>query len=359
MKHRWLLAAFLFSCALSIGAQTAVPSSAYQRADAALAAPDTLSSFLAESTSRSWYPGLESYVLKKARQMVIEDRLEQAQTVTLAVIDNNFDNVEAVDLYQSIQKSMARKKQQETQAAEKEALDTFRQQAAQAKIKQDVAKTYQSVTNKTSGKTIYLDQSFNQHYRTWNWDFLLELVNANMDMTMPGETAYKYGLGLAGSAVRHGETVTLGLEADASSSFVTLAGSPSVDWTAGAVGFIGSTNLHFALRAGFRQLSYSLGNPDLESLSFPTPVAGFALRDVPFGEGNRFRWSVDWYAGHLYTPGITAAGATDMVFSFRMADLQDFDIHFYAGIHDTLVVKSADIRNDARLSLAIGVGDYE
>lgn len=359
MKRSWLAVAFLSSFLGVLGAQSLVPDSIYRQADEAITSPEKLSSLLAGSSSKPWFPGLESYVLKKARQLVIDDRLPEAKAATLAVIDNNLDNTEAVDLYQTIEKAEARKQKEAAAAAEKQALDTFRQQAAQAKVKQDVAKTYQSVTNKASGKTIYLDQSFNQHYRTWNWDFRLNLANIDLNLTLPGDTAYKYGLGLDASLVRHGESVTVGGEVDASSSFVAVSGPSTVDWTAGGVLFFSGAEGHFALRTGFRVIDLGLGNPDIEEINFPTPILGFALRDIVMGEGNRFRWSVDWYPGHLYTPGMVVAGGTDLSLAFRMADLQDFDIHFYAGIHDTILVRNADIRNISRLSLAIGVGDYE
>lgn len=359
MKQRWLIAAALLFLALTVGAQSVVPDSVYGDLDAALASPTELTALLSKSSKYPWYPKAEAYVLKKARQLVIDNRLSEAKAVSLAVIDNNLDNSDAVELYQSIEKAEARNQKEADAQAEKAVVEAFRQQASQAKVKQEVAKTYQSVTNTSSGKTIYLDQSFNQHYRTWNWDFLLELADVDATTALPGETDVKYGLGVRGSAVRHGDIATIGGEADASSEIVTITGTPSVDWTGGAVLFVSGAEGHLAFRLGGRYLSYGLGNEELEPLNLATPVVGFAIRDIQMGEGNRFKWFLDWYPGHLYTPGYIAAGATGMTFTWRMADLQDFDIHFHAGIHDTILVRDADIKNTTRLSLAIGVGDYE
>ncbi len=359
MKQRWLVAAALLFLALSAGAQSVVPDSVYANLDSALTNPAELTSLLAKSSNYPWYPKAEAYVLKKARQLVIENRLSEAKAVSLAVIDNNLDNADAVELYQSIEKAEKRNQKEADAQAEKAVLEAFRQQAAQAKVKQEVAKTYQSVTNATSGKTIYLDQSFNRHYRTWNWDFLLELADIDTTVTVPGEVDVKYGLGLRGGLVYHGDSMTVGGELDASSEIVTFTGTPSVDWTGGAVLFLSGSEGHVAFRLGGRYLSLGLGNEEVQSYSLATPVVGLSIRDIQMGEGNRFKWFLDWYPGHLYTPGLVAAGATGVAFAWRMADLQDFDIHFHAGIHDTILVRTADIKNTARVFLAIGVGDYE
>ena len=109
----------------------------YANLDSALTNPAELSSLLSKSSNYPWYPKAEAYVLKKARQLVIENRLSEAKAVSLAVIDNNLDNADAVELYQSIEKAEKRNQKEADAQAEKAVVEAFRQQAAQAKVKQE------------------------------------------------------------------------------------------------------------------------------------------------------------------------------------------------------------------------------
>ncbi len=358
--NRSLVSLFLCACIAGFaGAQAVMPDSVYAEIDAALLVPAQLSSLLSKSSTASWYPRAESYALKKARQLVIEDRLEEAEAVSLAVIDNNLDNSDAVDLYRSIQKTIEKNRKLAEAEAGKQAAEAIRQRVSEAKAKEEVAKSYQSVTNAATGKTIYLDQSFNRHYRSWNWDFSLGLANLGALSEIPGDTGVKYGLGASGGAVWYGETRAIGGEADLVSAFVSLSGVPSMDWTGGAVLFASAPNGHLAFRLGGRMIGLGLGSETVDPVSLPTPVLGIAVRDVPLGDGNRFRWVLDWYPAHLYTAGFLAAGSTALVGSWRMAAMQDFDLILETGFHDTILATDTGIHNVARVSLAIGVGNYE
>jgi len=83
-------------------------SQVYEKIDSAFAARsvEQLDSILKENISSSDYSSYETYVLKKAHSLIIENELEFARSVALSVIDNNIENFDAVDLYSYIDKAI-------------------------------------------------------------------------------------------------------------------------------------------------------------------------------------------------------------------------------------------------------------
>lgn len=53
------------------------------------------------------YPEIENLVLEKARNLALDEDFEFAKNLAMAVIENNIENFEAIDLYSSIEKSLA------------------------------------------------------------------------------------------------------------------------------------------------------------------------------------------------------------------------------------------------------------
>ena len=134
--------------------QTVVPDSVYREADGAIAQSGAtgLTGVLSKYSGYPWYSRLEDFVLKKARQLVIQDDLDQASAVSLSVIDANLDNQDAVQLYQSIQRAREEREEERRKAEEKQALAIHKQQAQETKTREEVDKTYKAVVNPSTGK---------------------------------------------------------------------------------------------------------------------------------------------------------------------------------------------------------------
>ena len=64
--------------------------------------PENISKVLEKYSSSKDYYLYEAYTLKKARQYVVEDNLEFARDATLAVIDNNLENFDAVEFHRVV-----------------------------------------------------------------------------------------------------------------------------------------------------------------------------------------------------------------------------------------------------------------
>jgi hypothetical protein len=343
-------------------AQSAVPDAVYRQTDDILGRKSIpeLNELLSKSSKSAWYPKLETYVLKKARQMVVDNQLDEARDVSNALIDNNLDNLDAVEFYQSVQTAIAKRDAEAKKVAEKEALNEYKQKAGEVKIKQDLSKTYKPVTNASSGKKVYLDQDFNNHYSSYTWDFLLGLANASVT-TDSSALSVKYGVSASGSVFYHGEVFSVGADIDGNAMFVSILGNKTMNWSASAVASLSSNGLskYFVLRAGYTMIGLDYGNTAIASSQFWSPVVGLGLHDVRMGESGRFQLAVDYYPAHLWIDSMTLALGGNMYMAFMLADMNDFDVYLKTGIKDDIFLTSSGIRNDARLVLSIGVGNYE
>ena len=67
---------------------------------------EEVSSVLHKYSSSPQYHDYEAYALKKTRQLIIENDLEFARQTSLAVIDNNLENFDAVELYSYIDRAI-------------------------------------------------------------------------------------------------------------------------------------------------------------------------------------------------------------------------------------------------------------
>ncbi|ULQ58825.1 hypothetical protein K7I13_09795 [Brucepastera parasyntrophica] len=365
MKKSILLFLSLFFLPLAVSAQTAVPDAVYRQVDDAFLAssPEVLTDVLSRYTKNAWYYRVESYVLKKARQLVLQNELDQARNVTLSVIDNNLDNQEAVELYQSIASAISRRDEIAKREAERAAIESFRQQAEETKIRQEASKTYKTVTNTTSGQRIYLDQNFNQQYRTVTWDFMIGLANINYLYDTNGHH-FKYGLSANGSVYYHNDFLTFGGEIYGDAMVLTFLGSDdSFNWSASGVLTIAFNKVskNIFLRAGYAVFGLDTTvNDTVEGRMFMSPVIGLGLHKVKLGESGQFKLAADYYPQHLLNDDINFAMGLEASITFVLTQLQNFNIHFQFGLRDTIIIHNSDgFRNDARLSVAFGVGNYE
>lgn len=343
-------------------AQTVVPDSVYRDIDALLAQPGApgLGVVLSGHSDKPWYPRLESYVLKRSRQLVIQDNLDQAKIASLAVIDTNLDNVDAVELYQSIQRAIENREKDVRKEEERAALALHKEQATETKVREKVEKTYRALVNPTSGKKVYLDQDSNSQYRTYNWDLLLGLANGSY-VSDPVQSSIKYGISGNASVVFRGQDFSAGADVMGEGMILTFSGDEALNWQAGGVIVLASNAVsqYLYLRLGYFMFGFDSGSKKVTETTFNTPVAGISLRDVRFGSSGLFQMGADWYAGHLFEPDITAALGAHIGLTFILAEMDNFDFLLRAGVKDSVFLVDGGMRNDVKVTLSIGVGNYE
>lgn len=62
---------------------------------------------LKEAQTQPVYNDVESYLLEKTRTLVLDEEYNFARNITLAIINTNIENFDAIDLYSSIEKSIS------------------------------------------------------------------------------------------------------------------------------------------------------------------------------------------------------------------------------------------------------------
>jgi len=333
-----------------------------RRVDSAINIKDegSVKRLLSESLQQNWYSELEAYVLKKARQLVVLDDLDFAKTICLTIIDINLDSLEAVNLYQSVQAAIVKRDGERRKKAEAESLATFKEKAGEAPVKKDPPKTFKSVSTPKTGKTVYLDQDFNNHYSSKTWDLMFGLANGRFILKEEA-MSLDYGVSVEASFFNQGENIAIGADIRGDAGLLTFMGEQAVDWSSAAV--VSMTllrmNRYFTLRLGGYVFGYNFA-PDNEGAElWYTPSLGLGFREVRFGKSGRFEIGLDWLALHLWEKAHIADVNAYMATTFTYAKLQDFDMYFRIGIHDTFAIKTTGIVNDARILIALGVGNHD
>ena len=202
----------LLACAVSMSVASAQVSEeisdTYKRIDMAIASrsSDSISKILSENKSSPYYPMIENYTLKKTRQLIITDNLEFARQTSLAVIDNNIENFDAVELYSYIDKAILNQQAANQAAENRRRLEEERIAARNAKSKQQLANrgNYQ-VVNTASGQEVYVNE---QHasFSSWIWTVKLGLADfVYQKISDPDYSSLKYGLALGANLFRPSE----------------------------------------------------------------------------------------------------------------------------------------------------------
>lgn len=362
MKNRIVPFCLFLLLSTWLSAQAVVPEDVYRSVDSAMSeqgAPG-LTRVLQNHAGSPWYPRLESYVIKRARQQVAANDLDQARAVSLALVDANLDNQEAVELYQSVSEAITKRDAQEKKQAEQDAIAAHKAQVADSKARAEAEKTFKAVTNPTTGRKIYLDQEFNTHYREISWDLMFGLMNLSYVMDSERE-GLKYGLSGSAALIYRGEVFSAAADIMGDGMILALTGESGVNWSMGGVASFASNNLSkkLFLRLGYATFTWDSGSENFEETAFNTPLVGLGFRDIRMGETGHFHLALDWYGGHLMDDDITVAFGADMNITFELANMQDFSIFFRMGLKDTLVLHTDGMKNDIKAVLAIGVGNYE
>lgn len=361
-KKCLLFSLFLLTSLALLSAQAGGLEGTYRKVDAAIAEKSlsNIEIVLKQTSSASWYPRVESYTLKKARELVILNELDLVKGITLIIIDINLDNKDAVGLYQSVQGAIAIRDDELKKAAEQKAFNAYKQKAAETKVKQDIARPYKTTTNATAGKKIYLEQDFNTDIPLISWDLMIGFAHADLITEMPSQNI-KYGLGGSGSFFYNGDYLTIGADVSGGYDFVTIFGDQSAAWFGEGVVSASATKLsrNFALRGGYATFSYDTGSTTKVASMLMTPVLGLGFRDIPVGKKGRFHISADYLAGHLLSSSIPVGIGANLGFASVLADFESVDILFHFDIKDNVFLYSRGPKNDAKLILAIGVGNYE
>lgn len=373
---------FTFAYGFSVFAQSSgvEVSDVFKQIDMAVASKsaEKISAILQANRSSENYKLIENYTLKQTRKLIITDNLELARQTSLAVIDNNIENFDAVELYSYIDKAILNQQAANQAAENRRRLEEERIAARNAKSKQQLANRGNfQVVNTASGNEVYVNEQ-QASFSSTIWTVKLCLADFNFQkITNPDYTSVKYGLGFGANIFRPSEKIIIGADLFADAHIVTFSASEKKESTSKSNNdgdlpqefFISGRivpELAFAdlsknlfIRAGLSANMLSSNDRDIthSTETFISPVVGLALDNVAFGD-SQFRLFADYDLGHFFYDNIKMAMefGTSLLLPFSVSDKTKMGLEL--GLQDLLIMKDeGGIENKAKFTFAIGVGN--
>ena len=118
----------------------------YKEIDSCFTSKDEekLYAVLSRNNKDKYYYLIENYTQKKIRRLIVNNEYVFAMEATLAVIENNLDNEEAVEMYSVISDAYEIQLKHEAEVARQKELEAARLQLAKEKQRGNVEKEYNS-----------------------------------------------------------------------------------------------------------------------------------------------------------------------------------------------------------------------
>lgn len=320
---------------------------------------DAIYKILEKNKKSNSYGEYESYILRKARELLIANELDFAAQISLAVIDNNIDNFDAVALYTSIDTAIKERDAKIKAEEERRQIEEMRIMANTAKEQKQIKKEYQTISNTSSGETVYLDTDYNTHYLPLSWAINVGMADLAL-YTDPREVGGNFGLSSFGNVYFHSEDYIIGGDYFLDTMLFNFGGDAeeeqqldtTVNLTFGFSHEAVIRNLYF--RLGF--LGYFSNEPEMSFVTTPflSPTLGIAYRDIEIGNVLA-ELSADYYLGHLFYDGMKFAMDFSLNFSLILADYDKADIGVNFGVRDAIFVIEEGLQNQLKLIISIGV----
>lgn len=320
---------------------------------------EQVSSILIKNKSSRLYNEYESHILKRARELLISNELDLAAGISLAVIDNNLDNFDAVALYTSIDAAIKSRDAKLKEEKERRQIEEMRMMANNAKEQKQIKKEYQTISNTSSGETVYLDTDYNTHYVPLSWAVNIGMSEIGL-YTDPNKVDTKFGLSLFGNAFFHAEDFVIGGDCFFDTMLFTFgshaADEQNLDTTLKfSLGYSHKDIIRdFYFRLGFLGYFSNLPEKSFVTTPFSTPSIGIAYRDIEIGN-ILAELSLDYLFGHLFYEKIDFAMDFSLNFSLILADLDKADIGINFGVRDAVFAMNEGLQNQLKLIISIGV----
>ena len=320
---------------------------------------EQVKSLLVNNRSSRSYGEYEAQILKKARELLISNELDFAAEISLAVIDNNLDNFDAVALYTSIDTAIKTRDAKIKAEEERRQIEEMRIMANTAKEQKQIKKEYQTISNTSSGETVYLDTDYNTHYLPISWAVNLGMADIGL-YTDPREVNVKFGFSSFGNIFYHSEDYIIGADYFADTMLFTFGteseDEQNLDTTLKfSIGYSHDKLIrNFYFRLGF--LGYLSNNPEMSYIpaTFLSPSVGFAYRDIEIGNVLA-ELSADYLLGHLFYDKMNFAMDFSLNFSLILSDLDNVDVGVNLGVRDAVYSMEDGLQNQIKFIISIGV----
>ena len=337
----------------------------YKQIDACFTAKDEakLNTVLEKNTKDKYYYLIENYTQKKIRRLIVNNDYDFAMEATLALIENNLDNEEAVEMYTVISDAYDIQQKHEAEVEFQKQQEEKRLQAAKEKQRGSVEKEYVSAT-KTSSGSVYVSGKETK-LTSNNWKIAFGLVNLGYLMEPKGEiNSLHYGV--AGD-FRFERTIEkkciIGTDIFGGVHFLGMADKEKIvpllgDFDAAVKAAFMQFTKYLFIRAGFDAIITGKSKTATDTIyvvdNFYSPYVGIKLEGIQLGK-LKVDLGADWLAGHLFNKDVKLAAGGALNVEIPFAELEKVKLNFNIGVRDKLFMKDTGMENRASLLLAIGV----
>ncbi len=322
-----------------------------------------LNSVLARNVNDKYYYLMENYTQKKIRRLIVNNDYDFAMSATLALIENNLDNEEAVEMYSVISDAYEIQRKHELELEQKRQLELARIQMEKEKQRGSVEKEYVAAS-KTSSGAVYVSGK-ETNLTSVNWKLSLGLVNLTYLLEQKSEIgSFHYGVALDFDYEYGMENKdVLGLDLFGGAQFLTIADEEKTvpliaDVEAAMKYAFAKLSKNLFIRVGFNAIM--TGKSDKAPLTagvidnFYSPFIGVKYEQIALGPA-RLDIGADWLAGHLFFSNIKAAAGAALNVAIPFAELEKVKLNLNIGLRDKLFLKDEGMENRASIIMAFGV----
>ena len=306
-----------------------------------------------------YYYLIENYTMKKIRRLIVKNDYEFAMDAVIVVIENNLENEEAVEMYSVISDAYEIQKQYEAELEYKRQLELARLEQEKEKHRASVEKEYVSA-QKNDGGSVYVSGKETKLTSYW-WKAALGIVDFSYLMDQSSNVnALNYGINIDVDYEYTNDNIIWGFDIFGGFKFLSLGQGKDmiplmVNLDIGPKLGFKNFSKNFFIRAGFSAMLASGIQPEANVLgNFLTPYIGINYQRLMLGNIN-ISAALDYYVGHLYTPGVNFAMGGEVNFAFPFAEMEKVKLNLNIGLKDKFLLKNSGIENRASIILAIGV----
>lgn len=313
---------------------------------------DSVSSILASCRLEKNYSQYEEYVLQKTRALLLSNQLDLIQSMCMAIIDNNLDNTDALNLYITVEKSVAKRNARQKLIQEQREAEAAYVAQATERQKEAIRKDYNTIENTTSGQTVFVSPVTSKYYSDFTWSIGFNIAEFSYRYA-GNQSSANYGVGLAGDFIYRGPKTSIGADFCVDVGVLNFSATDASMNEFSFIPMIASTKINedFFFRAGFSQMQIVSSN-DFDA--FSTPVLGFGIKNIKKGDLS-FGGYVDYYLGHIFQDDMKAAFGAGFQSSFVIGHIGNINLALFANLKESLLVLTDGIDSRTRITIGLGV----
>ena len=351
------------------------------RIDQAAAAENTdeLKAIMDEESIKESYPEIENYLVGKAKNAVIAGNYGLARKLLDLILLKNLDNIDAQDMYISLEreereKRLAEEKKQALEEArlaeerrkkeeEKRLLEEQRLKEENEKLKVITQKMEEEKLNPPPPVIVEVpaENPFSFYGELGAADFIMYRSGFFSDVYGKDKTSFRYGISLGGTVLYNKDDFSAGFDLYAESFFLKIAPeSASVfSWKAALYASVLSFPLPLYLRLGWTQTSYNYPDDvgeDMYITSLFSPLLGIGLKDLEITEKIDLSALFDFYIISFMTSYFDGAFDTGIGIKYDLPDYKKYDLYLRGNIAGTFVLGDSKMENNLKLQIIAGAG---